>query len=68
MSTWLLERALKDVLKIVLYMHETQNEYNNQCMFLSPLNSQNRNTRSSTAHFILLRVMVNIKALVLAES
>ena len=31
-------------------------------------NSQNKNTRSSTAHFILFRVMVDIKALVLTES
>ena len=30
--------------------------------------SQNRNTRSSAAHFILFRGMVDIKASVLAES
>ena len=66
MSTWLLKRTLEDVLKIVLYMHETQ-----MSMIFSVSQSpksQNRNTRSSTAHFILFRVMVGIKNLVLTES
>ena len=66
MSTWLLKRTLEDVLKIVLYMHETQMNMIFQCF--SVPESQNRNTPSSTSHFILFRVMVDIKALVLTES
>ena len=65
MSTWLLKRTLKDLLKIVLCMHETQ-----MSMIFSASQSpesQNRNTRSITAHFIFFRIMVDIKALVLTE-
>ena len=66
MSTWLLKRTLEDVLKIVLYMHETQM---NMIFSVSQSpKSQNRNKRSSTVQFILFRVMVDIKALVLTES
>ena len=66
MSTWLLKSTLEDVLKIVLYLPETQ-----MSMIFSVSQSpksKNRNTRSSTSHFIVFRVMADIKALVLTES
>ena len=66
MSAWLLKRTLEHVLKIILYMHETQMSMTFS-VSQSP-KSQNRNTGSSTSHFILFRVMFDIKALALTES